>query len=129
MTRCNAGFGPPVAVLLLQKALMRALVLSAIVIGGVGTLFFDISQMQSQARIQSNISQVAANLKAMLSDSAAWNNTVNISLDGTHNTNFACAARKTAGCAPTPVAADPLTYPNFAAAGGTSQIQDGSAAP
>ena len=33
MTRCTAGFGPPVAVLLLRKALMRALFLSAIVMG------------------------------------------------------------------------------------------------
>ncbi len=98
--------------------------LTIVVLGGLGTLFFEISSIQAQVKIQSNMENVAAQLRAALSDSKAWNNTVNVSTVGSYNSGFLCAARKTGGCTPKPVSATPLTsYPGF------DTIQDSSTTP
>ncbi len=114
----NAAFS------MLEMAVTTAL--SSVVVVGVVMLFTDITKMQSQVRAQESITEVAARLRAALSDKKAWANTVNISLGGTTNLAFVCAANKDLnnGCTPTPTSATPLTsYPTF------DSIQDGSTAP
>ena len=98
--------------------------LTTIVIGGIGTLFIDISKMQAQVKIQSNLEAMADRLRAAIADAKAWDNTVNISRAGTTNLQLLCAAQRASTCAPTPYSATPLTdYLQL------DSIQDGSGPP
>ena len=96
----------------LPEVMITSALGSSVVIG-LGMLFMDISKMQSQVRVQASMAQVSAQLRAALSDTKAWKNTVNLSLGGSANLQFLCAAQNTAGCTPTTPSSDPLNYPSF----------------